>query len=303
MTLEQLRVFVMVAKTLNMREAAEKLYLTQPAVSAAIAALENRYDTQLFDRIGRRLELNVTGRLFLPEAQAILSKAREAGRLFDEISGLMRGELCIAASQTVATSYIPRYMASFASAHPGLALKLMAGNTAQSVVRVLSGEADMGVIEGKVEEPLLDIQTIKGDSFGFYVAPNHFLAGCVPDRDALLKAQWVLREEGSGTRNFVAETLKAQFGLELSDLTIRLGLPSNDSVLEAVAEGELMTAETDLSAIFRLQAGVVSRLDYELGERNYYIIRHRERRISHAVGKFYELIQTDKPSLSRPKSP
>ncbi|MDF7674132.1 LysR substrate-binding domain-containing protein [Acetobacteraceae bacterium ESL0709] len=291
MTLEQLRVFVMVAKTLNMREAAEKLYLTQPAVSSAIAALENRYGTKLFDRVGRGLELNEVGRLFLPEAQNVLATAKEASRLFDDLSGLLRGDLCVAASQTVATYYLPRYMARFASAHPGLSLRLMVGNTAQAIARVISGEADMGVIEGHVDESSLAIETIKGDSFGFYVAPTHFLAGCVPRRRDLLKAQWVLREAGSGTRDYVADSLKAQFGLTLSDLTIRLGLPSNDAVLEAVMEGELMTAETDLAATLRLQAGLIQRLDYDLGTRNYYIIRHRERRVSHAVQKFSALIR------------
>lgn len=290
MTLEQLRIFIMVAKTLNMRVAAEKLYLTQPAVSAAIAALENQYATHLFDRVGRGLELNEAGRLFLPEAQAILDRVREAGSLFENLSGLVQGNLRIAASQTVATYYLPCHMARFASSYPKITLQLLVGNTAQAIDHVLAGEADMGVIEGHTEEKRLKVRQIKGDSFGFYVAPTHFLAGQVPTREALLKARWVLREAGSGTRDFVASSLKQRFDLDLDDLQVRLELPSNDAVLEAIMEGELMTAETDLAARLRLQGGLIQRLDYGLGNRDFYVIRHCERRPVPAVQKFCALL-------------
>lgn len=75
----------MVAETLNMTRAAERLHLAQPSVSAAIAALEQRHATRLFDRVGRRLELTEAGRLFLPEAQAVLARADAAGRLLDDL--------------------------------------------------------------------------------------------------------------------------------------------------------------------------------------------------------------------------
>lgn len=290
MTLEQLRIFIMVAETLNMRVAAERLYLTQPAVSAAIAALENRYGIKLFDRVGRALELNEMGRRFLPEAQAILDKVKEACGLFENLSGLVQGTFCIAASQTVATYYLPSHLARFASAHPGLTLEILVGNTVQAISYVLAGDADMGVIEGQTEEQSLEIQPIRGDSFGFYVAPTHFLAGCIPTRDDLLKACWVSREVGSGTRDYVVSTLKKRFFLDFDELKIRLELLSNDAVLEAVMEGEFMAAETDLAAKLRLHNGLIQRLDYTLRERNFYIIRHRERCPFPAVREFCSLL-------------
>ena len=103
MTLEQLRIFVTVAETLNMTRAAEALHLAQPSVSAAVAALESRHGLRLFDRVGRGLELSAAGRTFLPEARAVLAAAQDAARALDDLAGLRRGTLALAASQTVAT--------------------------------------------------------------------------------------------------------------------------------------------------------------------------------------------------------
>ena len=108
MTFEQLHAFIIVAETLSMTRAAERLHLTQPAVSAAIAALEERQATRLFDRVGRHLELTAAGKVFLPEARAVIARLEEARRVFDDLAGLARGELRLAASQTVATYWLPR---------------------------------------------------------------------------------------------------------------------------------------------------------------------------------------------------
>ena len=143
MTLEQLRIFVAAAELLSMTRAAERLHLTQPAVSAAIGALEERYATRLFDRIGRRLALTEAGRLFLPEAAAVLDRAASARQILDDLSGLLRGEVRIAASQTVASFWLPARMARFVTSRPHIQLKLFVGNTSQAAARVLKGEADL----------------------------------------------------------------------------------------------------------------------------------------------------------------
>jgi DNA-binding transcriptional LysR family regulator len=89
MTLEQLRVFVEVAERLHMTQAAQALNLTQSAASAAVHALETRLDTPLFDRVGRRLELTDAGRVFLPEAKAILAKVLTAEQALADLHGLL----------------------------------------------------------------------------------------------------------------------------------------------------------------------------------------------------------------------
>ena len=93
MTLEQLRIFIAVAEKQHVTQAAGELNLTQSATSAAIAALEARYDIKLFDRIGRGIVLTQTGRDFLIEARAVLARARAAAQVLSDLAGLKRGSL------------------------------------------------------------------------------------------------------------------------------------------------------------------------------------------------------------------
>lgn len=287
MTLEQLRVFVAVAETLNMTRAAEALHLTQPSVSAAIAALEGRHGLNLFERVGRGLELSEAGRAFLPEARAVLARAREAVEALDDLAGLRRGHLRLAASQTVATYWLPSHMARFAGRWPGVALSLAVGNTQDVARAVLAGEADLGFVEGEVDEALLSRRVVGGDRLGLYARPDHPWVGRPLSADDLRAAAWVLREPGSGTRSHLAEVL-AGAGLGLADLDIRLELPSNGAVLEALAEGGLVTAVSDLAGSARAMAGRIVRLDWPFPPRGFTLVRHRARRLSHAACAFLQ---------------
>ena len=107
MTLDQLRIFVAVAELEHVTQGARHLNLTQSATSAAIAALEARYATKLFDRVWRRIVLTQAGRLFLTEAKAVLGQASAAEKVLTDLAGLTRGSLALAASQTVANYWLP----------------------------------------------------------------------------------------------------------------------------------------------------------------------------------------------------
>ena len=139
MTLEQLRIFVAVAEREHVTRAAEALRLTQSAVSAAIAALEAHYGVSLFDRVGRRIELNEEGRTFLGEARAVLARAAAAELALSELSGLKRGTLTVQASQTIASYWLPARLVEFRRAYPSIDVKLSVGNTAQVAKAVADG--------------------------------------------------------------------------------------------------------------------------------------------------------------------
>jgi DNA-binding transcriptional LysR family regulator len=285
LTLEQLRIFVAVAERLHMTRAAEALHVTQSAASASIAALEARYGVRLFDRVGRGLELSEAGRVFLPEAKAVLARAAAAQRMLDDLAGLRRGELRLAASQTVAGYWLPARMARFAAAQPGVKLSMTVGNSTQAAASVLAGEADLAFVEGRVDDPHLRAAEVGGDRLGLYVAPGHPLLGARIDRVSLRQAAWVLREPGSGTRDHFAQAI-ASVGVALPDLDVRLELPSNGAVLAAVEAGGLVAAVSDLAAAARLAAGHVARLDFPLPERAFTMLAHRERHPSRAAEAF-----------------
>lgn len=292
MTLEQLRVFVAVAEALNMTRAAEALHLSQPAVSAAISALEGRHAVALFDRVGRSIELTEAGRQFLPEARAVLKRADEARRVLTDLTGLVRGEIRIAASQTVATYWLPQRLARFATAHPGIALSLTVGNTAQTAQAVLAGDADIGLVEGEVRELAIAARRVGGDHLGLYAAPEHPLAGTTIQRRHLEQAIWVVRERGSGTRDHFEAGLRT-FGLTIADIDVRLELPSNGAVLEAIETGDMIAAVSDLAAFPRLKAGLVARLDCAIAKRDFHLLTHHARRMSRATEAFVQSLDIE----------
>src|ERR1700731_3493252 len=164
MTLEQLRIFIAVAEKQHVTQAPRELNLTQSATSAAIAALETRYDIKLFDRIGRGIVLTQTGRDFLIEARAVLARARAAAQVLNDLAGLKRGSLTIAASQTVANYWLPPRIQAFHKAHPGVDLHITIANTEQVARAVHQGSADIGFVEGEVDDALLAVKKIDGDS-------------------------------------------------------------------------------------------------------------------------------------------
>ena len=290
MTLEQLRAFLKVAELLNMTRAAEALHLTQPAVSAAIASLEGRHGTHLFDRVGKRLELTEAGRIFLPEAHAVVARSEAAQRVLEELNELMRGEVRVFASQTVANYWLPSRLARFAAAYPQVALSLRVGNTAQAAAAVAAGEADLGFVEGEIDVAALKVRKVGGDRLGLYAAPDHALAGRRLRKTDIAGADWVLRETGSGTRaHFVAAL--ARYGFTVDDLKVRLELPSNDAVLEAVETSALLGVVSDLAARPRLKAGLICRLDCDLPPRNFRLVRHGERQLGRASEAFVASLQ------------
>lgn len=282
MTLEQLRIFVAVAEKQHVTRAASELNLTQSATSAAIAALEARYGIKLFDRIGRGIVLTQTGKDFLVEARAVLARAKDATRLLNDLAGLKRGSLSIAASQTVGNYWLPRRVQAFRAAYPGIELRLAISNTEQAARMVIEGSADLGFVEGEVDESLLSAKKIEGDALILAVGARHPWVNRVKVSAKDLPAtSWVLRERGSGTRSMFEAALR-QNGLKLSDLQIALELPSNEAVRSAVEAGDGATAVSDLVAAPSIAAKTLHRVRFDLPRRSFYILRHKERHISRA---------------------
>ena len=285
MTLEQLRIFAAVAERLHMTRAAEALHLTQSAVSAAIAALEARYNVRLFDRVGRHLELSAAGRAFLPEARKLLQNAQAAAQTLDDLAGLKRGALSIAASQTVSNYWLPPRMARFAQAYPAITLHLTVCNTAQVAEAVLDGTADLGFVEGEVIDVRIARKTVATDRIALYAAKNHPLAKKRIGPDDLVEAPWILREAGSGTRAHFEQAVRDR-GVDPSRLKIVMTLPSNEAVLAAVEGGSALTALSELAAAPHIAADLITRLRFDFTGRIFELLTARERGQSHAASAF-----------------
>jgi DNA-binding transcriptional LysR family regulator len=277
MTLEQLRVFVEVADRLHVTRAAEVLNMTQSAASAAIHALETRLGTALFDRLGRRLELTEAGRVLLPDAKAVLAKVSGAEQALAELDGLLRGRLRLCASQTIAGYWLPRFLFRFHAAHPGVTVELKIGNSLQVSRAVLDGAADLGFVEGDIDEPLLVQIPVAFDQLILVVASSHELASLKTiERDHLLRARWVLREKGSGTRQVFEEGLRKR-GINPGALDVVMELPSNEAVRSVVEAGAGATVISRLVVADKLSAGTLVELPLQCADRRYFALRHGDR--------------------------
>jgi DNA-binding transcriptional LysR family regulator len=290
MTLEQLRIFIAVAEREHVTQASRDLNLTQSATSAAVSTLEDRHQAKLFDRIGRRIVLTEAGKIFLSEARAVVARAQAAESVLADLSGLKRGKLTIAASQTVANYWLPQHIQRFQKHHPGITVTMTIGNTATVTSAIPDGAADLGLIEGDVDDPSLTISAIAEDEILIVVAPDHPWASQIPNpkRD-FQQACWVLREPGSGTRAIFEAALPA-LGVDKASLDIVLELPSNESVRAAVQAGAGVTAMSRLVVANALAAGTLRSVKIALPPRQFFLLAHKERYQARAAQEFRHMV-------------
>jgi DNA-binding transcriptional LysR family regulator len=295
MTLEQLRIFVAVADREHMTRAAEALHLTQSAVSGAIQALEARHSVALFARVGRRIELTADGRMFLDQARLVLRTAQAAEQSLLELRGLKSGVINIHASQTTGAYWLPGRLARFHAAYPGIEINLCLGNTEQVAAAVRTGLAEIGFVEGLIDEPDLLTEQCDLDQLLIVVGASHPWARLPQLRPRhITEGAWVLRERGSGTRAVFEQAL-ARLGIEPRQVNISLELPSNEAICAAVEAGAGATAISRVVVQAALRLETLRSIRFMPLQRPFVLVTHRDRRASHAVRALLEMIKTRSP--------
>ena len=277
MTLDQLRVFVEVAERGHVTRAAEALHISQSAASAAIAALEEHYQIKLFDRVGRGIQLSEAGRIFVREARAVLERASMAQSVLQDLAGSPAGPIALAASQTIATYWLPHRLATFHLANPCMRLNVAIRNTHEVESAVADGEVSIGLVEGPTQHPVVSRIRIDHDQMVLVVAAGGAAPAENPGGKVDLRAlNWVIREPGSGTRRAL-EDLVAREGLSLEDLNIFLELPGNEAVRAAVEAGAGATIISRHVVASAIAAGRLKEIPIDLPQREYALLRHRDR--------------------------
>ncbi|MCK8782193.1 LysR substrate-binding domain-containing protein [Rhizobium sp. NTR19] len=290
MTLDQLRIFLEVAEREHVTRAAEALHLTQSAVSGAISALEARHAVILFNRVGRRIELTEAGRLFVPEARAVLERARSAEHLLADLAGAASGVLRVHASQTVASYWLPSRLVSYHELYPRVDLRLTVGNTQSAAQAVLSGAAELAVVEGTVALAGLQRIRVAEDHLVLVVGKRHAWAdGRRLTPNELLETNWIMREEGSGTRSAFEAHLRS-LGLEPESLSVVLELPSNEAAIAAVEAGTAATVLSSRAAASHSHAGNLHIADFPMPARQFWVLHHAERHVTRALRAMLDLL-------------
>ena len=294
MTLDQLRIFVAVAEREHVTRAAEYLRLTQSAVSGAIQSLEERHVVSLFHRVGRRIELSQDGRLFLNEARAVLRTADAAALSLFEMRGLKRGGINMHASQTTGAYWLPERIARFHAVHPNIDIKLSIGNTDQVAAAVSSGIAEIGFLEGTIEQPNLVTEQVDIDQLVIVVGTTHPWSKLqrIENRQ-ITQVKWILRERGSGTRSVFEQAL-IRLGISPNSLNVTLEMPSNEAIRGAVVAGAGATAISRVVVKSALQLKTLHAVQFAPLERPFVLVKHRDRSQSTAVRAFLAMIDSGK---------
>lgn len=234
----QLRAFVAVARSASFTGAALSLHLSQSAVSQQIAALERELDARLLDRSGRRVTLTAAGAALLERAERLLADLDAARRAVAAAGGAISGTFRIASSLTIAGYVLPRPLTAFRHEHPDVRLELQVENTEGVVRSLLAGDADLGLVEGRVDRARIELEPLFEDELAVIASPDHRFASVdeiVPGD--LLAEQFVVREPGSGTRQVAEEALSAA-GVDPASLHV-VGELAGIEPLKAVVEAGL----------------------------------------------------------------
>ena len=275
MTLRQLAVFVAVAQEGTVTKASDAVKLTQSAASMALADLEDGLGAPLFDRLGKRLQLNDLGRFLLPQALEILGRCET----FEQIAKgeLQSIDLRLGATLTISDYLMPDLMAGFLQKQPQAHLQLQVGNTRQIIEAVNQFQLDLALIEGSCHLPQLQSIHWHDDELAVCCAPSHPLAQLnrpLTPQD-FNDVEWILREEGSGTREvFDLAILK-----NLSNANIRLTLGHNEAILKIISGGLGLSCISKLALRPMLNSGQLVILDTPFWElkRPLYMLVHRHK--------------------------
>lgn len=285
-SLRQLEVFLAVAHFENITRAAESLAMSQSAASSSLKELEQQFDIQLFDRVGKRLQLNEQGILFRPQVEAFLAQANELEQAFQKHTAV--GHLTVGATLTIGNYLAVEIMARYMAEQPGAKVELEVANTETIARKVANFELDVGLIEGELQHPDLEVIPWQEDDLVVFCAPGHPFAGksSLKDED-LLAANWIVRESGSGTRQGFD---RAMHGL-LPDLNLQLELQHTEAIKRAV-EAELgvgCLSNIALKDAFQRGSLVPLPAPQRDWHRQFYIILHRQKYRSAGVEQWLSL--------------
>ena len=270
-TLSQLASFLAVAREGSVSGAAQKLFVTQPSISAAVSALSKEVGVELTERVGRGIALTAAGQALRPFAADVLGLIEEGKLAAREASDQSQRRLRILAVATAGEFLLPSLLKEFGALHPEIDLVLEVANRATLFQRLLEHDADIAIAGRPPDDARIAGDAFLRNELVLITASDDPLAAAksvAPER--LEERTWLQREEGSGTRQLVGEFLD---GHDLHPKTLTLG--SNGAVKQAVQIGLGISLQSRLAVGYELGAGTLAEITVRGGlpERKWYALR------------------------------
>lgn len=289
----KLRVFCAVAETRSFSKASEVIHLTQPAVSLQIQAMEEIYETRLFDRSGNTINLTPAGEILYRRAKEILALYAEAQKNISEITGAVKGSLSIGASTTIGNYLLPSIISAFKKKAPQVNISLVVSNTKIISDKLNAGEIDIALVEGDVSKQRFTVDTLVSDELIVIMSPAHpwVERRNIPGIE-LTKEPVILREEGSGTRQIILKRLE-EHGIKSDDLKISLTLGSTESIKSAVEEGVGISIISSWAAQKSIKLGLLKAITFKdiKFHRTFSIISPKRNYSTHTAKEFLSFLK------------
>jgi len=270
-TLNQLSSFLAVAREGSVSAAAEKLYVTQPSISAAVSALSREVGVELTERVGRGVGLTAAGEAFRPYASDVLGLIEQGRRAAQEAADSSTRTLSIVAVATAAEYVVPSLLRAFASLHPEIKLQLEVANRATLFDRVLEHDVDVAIAGRPPEDERIDGRAFLPNEIVLIAEPDDpLVSGRTVRPEDLGGSVWLQREPGSGTRELVGEFLAEH---DLRPQTLTLG--SNGAIKEAVRLGLGISLQSRMAVEHELEDGTLAQIPVRGGlpRRQWYTLR------------------------------
>jgi DNA-binding transcriptional LysR family regulator len=293
-TVHQLRLLVTVADEGGISRAADRLHLSQPAVSHQLKALRTAVGIPLLETVGRRTRPTAAGDLLVGHARRILAEFEAAGDSLEELRGLRRGTLRVVGDTTVGTYVLPSVLGAFRKRHPAIEVQLDIGNRQHVLDRLAAHDVDFAVSGRPWTDETIPLvrQPFLANELVAIASPRDRLAAKSHVTLAeLAAAPFIIRERGSGTRE-TSEDLFHRAGLSLRPV---MELASNGAIKRAVAEDLGVAVVSRVAATLELELGLIVELPVEGFpiHRQWHLIRVRGKHLAPAAEAFLQFLDGD----------
>ncbi len=289
----KLKVFCAVADTGSFSKASKMVNLTQPAVSLQIQALEESYETALFERSGKNITLTPAGKLLYQYAKDILNLYTTVEKEINNLTGLSKGSLQIGASSTIGNYLLPTVIIAFKKKYPKIDVNLFVSNTKGIIELLNAGRIDIGLVEGDVPKQSLDVEKLLEDELVLIMPPDHlWVKRKNISVSELLSQSVIMREDGSGTRQMIEKHLIAN-KISPNNLRMSLILGSTEAIKSAVEHGMGVSILSNWTVKKEVQFGTIRTNTFRDIRfiRNFNIVFHKRGALINTAKDFFDFLK------------
>jgi len=296
MNIKELKTFCTVVQKGSFSQAADVLGLTQPTISFQISSLEKELETKLLDRGGRQVLITKSGEILYQYALNVLGLTQQMKGTIEQLKGLVRGELIIAASTIPGEYILPGLLSGFKERYPGVEIILMVTDTKGVIKKVMDNEVEVGAVGAREKDNKLVFTRFATDRLVLIAPPDdRWFKRDVITLDELKRVPFIMREDGSGTRAIAKQKLK-DMGMGEEDLSVVMKLGSTAAVKKAVESGAGVSVISERAAETEIKLGLLKKVQVKnlKLDRDFFIVHKWQKTLSPAAAAFLQFLQQAK---------